>query len=154
MKFKKSWIFWICYYGVAITANVLAAILLRDKWNFNGWSAFPIAYIVILSYQGFYLPTERYLQNRYNYHRTRFSDLNKYPDFEQFDRRWKKNWENEKKANRLASFLSFLCVPFYFIFVFFFSKTLKILSVIPLFFVLLFWAFVVILKNASSQDIQ
>ena len=43
MKFKKSWIFWICYYGVAIIGNVLAAVLLRDHWNFNGWSAFPIA---------------------------------------------------------------------------------------------------------------
>ncbi|MBQ9778907.1 MAG: hypothetical protein IJW22_08300 [Clostridia bacterium] len=42
MKFKKIWILWICYYSAAIIGTVLAAVLLRDRWNFNAWSAFPI----------------------------------------------------------------------------------------------------------------
>ena len=50
MKLKKSWIFWICYYGIAIIGNVLAAVLLRDKWNFNGWSAFPKTIIILLMF--------------------------------------------------------------------------------------------------------
>ena len=47
MKFKKSWILWICYYSAAIIGTVLAAVLLRDRWNFSAWSAFPIGYTVI-----------------------------------------------------------------------------------------------------------
>ena len=68
MKLKKSWIFWICYYGIAIMGNVLAAVLLRDKWNFNGWSAFPIVSSLLCIFLAWFAQSGRaealYLKHR------------------------------------------------------------------------------------------
>ena len=50
MKVKKTQIFWIGYYGVAIIGNVLAAALLRDKWMLSAYSFFPCLFIIGLIY--------------------------------------------------------------------------------------------------------
>lgn len=44
MKLKKLL---ICYYAVFVVGIVIAAVLLRERLNFSGWSAFPISGFVL-----------------------------------------------------------------------------------------------------------
>ena len=131
MKFKKSWIFWICYYGVAITANVLAAILLRDKWNFNGWSAFPIVYLLVAYGWIWYFRSKLYEDRCEEYYlffkRFYRKDFNEVKYHEDVDRQQK---EQKRKAadNKAFTIIVLLCAPILSIFILFFSTAAKALS--------------------------
>ena len=107
MKFKKTWIFWICYYGVAIVANVLAAVLLREKWNFNGWSAFPIVYIAVLVFLSWYYPSKLHYKRIYEK-----NELSGEPQW--YQHTFKKGIQPTLKF--LSVFFA-ICVPFYFMFI-------------------------------------
>ncbi|MBE6630880.1 MAG: hypothetical protein E7624_08550 [Ruminococcaceae bacterium] len=118
MKFKKSWIFWICYYAAAIIGNVLAAFLLRDKWNFNAWSAFPIAYILILLFFSWYCPSELHYKRVFEK-----SDLAGTPEWYQTAFR-----QGIRPTLVFLSAFCLFCVPFYFMFVIFFASMAKFSS--------------------------
>ena len=127
MKFKKIWILWICYYSVAIIGTVLAAVLLRDRWNFNAWSAFPIAYIVILAFLVWYFPSDICYErsNNYNIQLNHWyishydEDFHRQPKVQLYlknaSRPWFLYW------SKVALF----CIPIYPYFIFFFSNTTK-----------------------------
>ena len=147
---KKTHIFFLCYYTSALIGTAFAALFLSEYLNFSGWSVFPILYIAYLLYQGFYFPSARHRKQRKEYDKRTLAFYDKHPDMEAFERRKQQNSENSKRTDLLASRLSFLAVPFYFAFVIFFSKTAKILSVLPLFFLLLFWAYYTIYSDCKK----
>ncbi len=131
MKFKKSWIFWVCYYGVAITANVLAAVLLRDKWNFNGWSVFPIAYILILVFLVWYFPSiwnhRRSEDQSALYQRWRFKDFDEL-SFRMRAMSAERNGSWQDPQWIFMKKIALACIPLYPPFIFFFGNTAKLLS--------------------------
>ena len=131
MKFKKSWIFWICYYGIAIIGNVLAAVLLRDKWNFNGWSAFPIGYIAFSIFLLWYFPSEHYLEScvktAFIYAR-RYFKIDEYTFYEEC----KKTRDPARYHSQIRCliYLTLLSISIFIPFVLFFSAEAKILSIL------------------------
>ena len=43
----KRNLFWVLYYGITISINVIAGFVFRPYWNFNWFSAWPALYIII-----------------------------------------------------------------------------------------------------------
>ena len=134
MKFKKAWIFWICYYGVAIVGNVLAAVLLRDKWNFNGYTTFPILYIASSIFWFFYFPSEHYAKLSYNKRISNLKYYYKYFDEEKWRAKYEAREEQEdtkkktKIANKVITRTILFLTPFFGMYICFFSNIAKILS--------------------------
>ncbi len=133
MKFKKIWILWICYYSAAIIGTVLAAVLLRDRWNFNAWSAFPIAYIVILAFLVWYFPSvwnhRRSEDQSALYQRWRFKDFDELSfRMEAISAERNGIWQDPQWI--FMSKVSLACIPIYLVFLFFFGNTAKVASFI------------------------
>ena len=129
MKLKKSWIFWICYYGIAIMGNVLAAVLLRDKWNFNGWSAFPIGYIALCLFFIVVSPSNFFDSWLCNHYIAKLSML----DMDTFDeyaylKGWNDNYETRHAHDLVVARIFAVALPPLLMFVLFFNLTAKILS--------------------------
>lgn len=126
MKFKKIWILWICYYSAAIIGTVLAAVLLRDRWNFNAWSAFPIVYILVLAFLARYVQSDIYAEisyedslrddsHWYNHKASRSRPIDDYQQSREYFRPWNSYWTK----------VALLCIPIYPCFIFFFSDNAK-----------------------------
>lgn len=47
MKLKKRFVFLLFYYAFFTIALTIISCLLKDHLQFNGWSAFPITYIIL-----------------------------------------------------------------------------------------------------------
>ncbi len=134
MKFKKSWIFWICYYAAAIIGNVLAAFLLRDKWNFNAWSAFPIIFTALSLFWLFYSSSKFYTnlmeEGRIQHHKR----YHKYFDEERYRAKRRAYEQNEAVQKKDARDMKFykgfmlLLIPFFWMYIFFFSNYAKAFS--------------------------
>ncbi len=126
MKLKKSHIFFICYYAAAIIGTVLAATLLRDKWNFNAWSGFPIAYIVISIYLSWFYPSRfrikfdqiTSIKMRVKYEKGDGIVVSPPPNEEDY-------WREDDK---FASNIFLACIPLFFPFIFFLPFGAKIFS--------------------------
>ena len=134
MKFKKSWIFWICYYGAAITANVLAAVLLRDRWNFNGWSAFPIFFTAISIFWLFFFSSKfaaNYFEELHIKDRLYFDknfDEAKYRAYAQAREQDETVKKNSAAARKFFTGFTLLCIPFFWMYILFFANYIKAFS--------------------------
>jgi hypothetical protein len=60
MKLKKRLIFLLFYYAFFTIALTVVACLMKDHLRFNGWSAFPIAYIILSVLWVLYTETDAY----------------------------------------------------------------------------------------------
>ena len=54
--------FWI-YYGIAILANVIAAIVFREHINFTRYSVYPIVFMTVLIYLAFFNPSRKRIKD-------------------------------------------------------------------------------------------
>ncbi len=153
MKLKKSHIFFISYYAAAILGNVLAAVLLREQWNFNAWSAFPIGYVIFSIFMIWYFPSEHY-SNLCLERSIQWIKIYR-KDFDEMKYRAENNRQEDKEeteaGNKFFVRITLLCIPYFFMFICFFSNFAKFASfVFPLIvsiFSLLIW---VILTNSQS----
>ena len=60
VKLKKRLVFLLCYYALFTIDLTVIACLLKDHLQFNGWSAFPIAYIILSILWVLYTETDAY----------------------------------------------------------------------------------------------
>ncbi len=126
MKFKKSWIFWICYYSVAIIGNVLLLILFSSNLSISAYSLFPIGYILLSLYLAWYYPSQfrikfdqiTSIEMRIKYNKEEGIVVSPPPKKEEY---WR---EDDKFASKI--FLA--CIPILFPFIFFLSIGAKIIS--------------------------
>ena len=126
MKFKKSWICWICYYGVVIFADAFLLILFSSNLSISLYSLFPIGYILLSLYLAWYYPSRfriKYgqlasIKKRIKYSKEGGLEILPPPPDEAY---WR---EDDKFASKI--FLS--AIPILFPFIYFFSMGAKILS--------------------------
>ena len=71
MKFKKSWIFWIRYYGATIIGTGLSIYFFNDRLNISLFSIFPAAYISICIFEAWFFPSQFRYNHRYAFLPTR-----------------------------------------------------------------------------------
>ncbi len=158
MKFKKTWIFWICYYSAAIIGNVLAAVLLRDKWTFNGFSAFPIMYILFSFFWVWYFPSKHHANLCLNHDVRYLRSRDKYFDEEKWRakceaREQQENTQKKTKiGNKAITHTILFLTPFFGMYICFFSNLAKILSfVFPTIFLLIVMLVLLILFNDTPK---
>ncbi len=144
MKLKKPHIFLICYYAAFAVALTVMAILLKDQLQFNGWSTFPICYILAFILWMWYCQTDTCKERLYwdgywrqrRYKKISISDYDKEVES-------RRNPEREKADDRLRLFISFLGIPLFTPFVFFGNYLYKIFSFLivlaPYFTIVICW---------------
>ena len=152
----KHKLFWIIYYSSAILLNVVAAIVLREHWNFNWFSAFPIGYILLIVWFQWYYPSDFRIayvnwdntSNRMKHalYRTKYDkDIgfyeqpepdNSYTNADNFYHHRITKWSEQHVAvTKHVCRLLLLVLPIFLMWIFFFSNYAKGLSgliIIPL----------------------
>ena len=132
MKSKRLWL-WITYYGVAIIANVVAAIVWKDKINFSGYSAFPIGCILIMALLSCFLQSKwviKFYLWHEEYARRKWSD----PSFTISVHDEENLLKEDRRVELFASKTFFIFIPLVLMFILFFSNGIKISSIgVPLF---------------------
>lgn len=132
MKSKRLWL-WITYYGVAVVANAVAAIVWRDKINFSGYAAVPIGCILMMALLSWFLQSKWmikfYLRNE-EHARRKWVD----PSFTISVHDEEKMMKEDRRVELFASKMFFIFLPLVLMFVLFFSDGIKIASIgVPLF---------------------
>ncbi len=127
MKLKKRLFFLLCYYALFTIALTVIACLLKDHLQFNGWSAFPIAYIILSILGVLYIETDAYEEMM---KWDRFYHIRKYKKItvSEFEERWEsqKDPEIDKFETGVFHFGTLLALSLYFPFILFGNYLYKI----------------------------
>lgn len=118
--------FWI-YYGIAILVNVIAVIVFREHVHISWHSLFPIGYISLMLFYGFFAPSKKAaeaLETSYEDARIIWGHSLNDPPLPSAEEIWQEN----KRTNIITSKIYFAFVPPIFFFVCFFPNLAKILS--------------------------
>ena len=119
--------FWMIYYGIAILANVVAAIVFREHVHISWHSLFPIGYIALMLFYAFFAPSKKaaeVLAQSYEDARIKWGHSLDDPPLPSAEEIWQANIKKEI----IISKIFFAFVPPVFFFVCFFSNLAKILS--------------------------
>ena len=120
------------YYGIAILANVVAVIVFREHVHISWHSLFPIGYISLMLFYGFFAPSKKAaeaLETSYEDARIIWGHSLNDPPLPSAEEIWQEN----KRTNIITSKIYFAFVPPIFFFVCFFSNLAKFLSGLFLF---------------------
>ena len=124
--------FWMIYYGIAILANVVAAIVFREHVHISWHSLFPIGYSSLMLFYAFFAPSKKaaeVLAQRCEDARIIWGQPLDDPPLPSAEEIWQYN----RKMDTTTSKIYFAFVPPIFFFVCFFSNLAKILSGLFLF---------------------
>jgi amino acid permease len=120
--------FWI-YYGIAILVNVIAVIVFHENIHISWHSLFPIGYISLMLFYGFFAPSKKaaeVLAQSYENDRIKWGYPLDDPPLPSAEELWKATIKTTTTSSRI--FFSF--VPPIFFFICFFSNLAKILSIL------------------------
>ena len=162
MNSKKSLIFWICFYTLEFTGALLLILLQRESWIFNGFSAFPLAYLIVCVFLAWYLPTI------WNFRRSEDASIRwrLWHTSTDFDERQARMYGMAAERSGtwkdpMWSFMSRIClalVPMFLLFVFFCSVELKIASfafgMLIYCAMMLFWYFLLEESNKEEKALR
>ena len=119
--------FWMIYYGIAILVNVIAVIVFREHVHISWHSLFPIGYISLMLFYGFFAPSKKaaeVLAQSWEDSRIKWGYPLDDPPLPSAEEMWQATIETEIIISRI----SFAFVPPIFFFICFFSNLAKILS--------------------------
>ena len=119
--------FWMIYYGIAILVNVIAVIVFREHVHISWHPLFPIGYISLMLFYGFFAPSKKAaeaLETSYEDARIIWGQPLDDPPLPSAEEIWQYN----RKMDTTTSKIYFAFVPPIFFFVCFFPNLAKILS--------------------------